>query len=82
VPPLRSALTPLAWWRRQDLLTFKGNQKFNVLVDNRAAARITQGVTTEITGEGTSIAPLNDRLLEDLKDNAKKYGVKLDWRST
>ena len=59
----------------------QGQSEFNVLVDNRAASKITQGVTTEITGEGTSIAPLNDRLLEDLQDNAKKYGVALDWRS-
>src|SRR5208283_293725 len=59
----------------------QGQSEFNVLVDNRAASKITQGVTTEITGEGTSIAPLNERLLEDLKDDAKKYGVTLDWRS-
>jgi dihydroorotase/N-acyl-D-amino-acid deacylase len=59
----------------------QGQSEFNVLVDSRAASKITQGVTTEITGEGTSIAPLNDRLVEDLKDNARKYGVRLDWRS-
>jgi N-acyl-D-amino-acid deacylase len=59
----------------------QGQSEFNLLVDNRAASKITQGVTTEITGEGTSIAPLNDRLLEDLKDGANKYGVRLDWRS-
>jgi len=59
----------------------QGQSEFNVLVDNRAASKITQGVTTEITGEGTSIAPLNNRLLEDLQDRAKKYGVALDWRS-
>jgi len=59
----------------------QGQSEFNVLVDNRAASKITQGVTTEITGEGTSIAPLNDRLLEDLQDGANKYGVALDWRS-
>ena len=59
----------------------QGQSEFNVLVDNRAASKITQGVTTEITGEGTSIAPLNDRLLADLQDSAKKYGVTLDWRS-
>jgi dihydroorotase/N-acyl-D-amino-acid deacylase len=52
----------------------QGQSEFNVLVDNRAASKITQGVTTEITGEGTSIAPLNDRLLEDLQDSAEKYG--------
>ena len=30
-----------------------GQSEFNVLVDSRAASKITQGVTTEITGEGT-----------------------------
>ena len=59
----------------------QGQSEFNLLVDNRAASKITQGVTTEITGEGTSIAPLNDRLIEDLQDAAKKYSVRLDWRS-
>src|ERR1035437_4176531 len=59
----------------------QGQSEFNVLVDNRAASKITQGVTTEITGEGTSIAPFNNRLLEDFQDSAKKYGVALDWRS-
>ena len=59
----------------------QGQSEFNLLVDNRAASKVTQGVTTEITGEGTSIAPLNDRLIADLEDNARKYGVKLDWRS-
>src|SRR5438552_12664533 len=59
----------------------QGQSEFNILVDGRAASKITQGVTTEITGEGTSIAPLNERLLEDLQPSAKKYGLELDWRS-
>jgi dihydroorotase/N-acyl-D-amino-acid deacylase len=59
----------------------QGQSEFNILVDGRAASKIMQGVTTEITGEGTSIAPLNDRLIEDLRDQASKYGVALDWRS-
>jgi N-acyl-D-amino-acid deacylase len=41
-----------------------GQSEFNLLVDNRAASKITQGVTTEITGEGTSVAPLNDRVVD------------------
>jgi N-acyl-D-amino-acid deacylase len=59
----------------------QGQSEFNLLVDNRAASKIMQGVTTEITGEGNSIAPVNDRLLEDLEDSANKYRVQLDWRS-
>src|SRR5262245_36950420 len=42
-----------------------GQSEFNVLVDPRAASKIMQGVTTEITGEGNSIAPVNDRLTAD-----------------
>src|SRR5512132_2046345 len=29
-----------------------GQSEYNVIVDNRAASKITQGITTEITGEG------------------------------
>ena len=59
----------------------QGQSEFNILVDNRAASKITQGVTTEITGEGTSIGPVNDRVLGTWKDSATKYGIPLDWRS-
>lgn len=59
----------------------QGQSEFNILVDGRAASKITQGVTTEITGEGTSIAPVNERLLDDLRPAAEKYHVALDWRS-
>lgn len=59
----------------------QGQSEFNILVDNRAASKITQGVTTEITGEGSSIAPVNDRQRKAAEDAAKKYGVTLDWHS-
>jgi N-acyl-D-amino-acid deacylase len=57
----------------------QGQSEFNVLVDNRAASKITQGVTTEITGEGSSIAPVNDRMKKEGEEVAAKYGVTLDW---
>jgi N-acyl-D-amino-acid deacylase len=56
-----------------------GQSEYNVLVDNRAASKITQGITTEITGEGQSIAPLNARMIEDMKDISIHYGVTPDW---
>jgi N-acyl-D-amino-acid deacylase len=62
-------------------IDIQGQSEFNVLVDGRAASKITQGVTTEVTGEGTSIAPINDRLGADLEPGAKNYGVTVDWRS-
>ena len=59
----------------------QGQSEFNLLVDNRAASKVTQGVTTEITGEGISIAPMNERVQEEYRLRAEKYGVQLDWRS-
>jgi dihydroorotase/N-acyl-D-amino-acid deacylase len=58
-----------------------GQSEFNVLVDNRAASKILQGVTTEVTGEGSSIAPVNDRILQDTAASYKHFGVILDWRT-
>jgi dihydroorotase/N-acyl-D-amino-acid deacylase len=60
-------------------IDLQGQSEFNVLVDNRAASKVTQGVTTEITGEGSSIAPVNDRLKKENAEVAKKYGVTQDW---
>jgi N-acyl-D-amino-acid deacylase len=58
-----------------------GQSEFNVLVDPRAASKIMQGVTTEITGEGSSIAPVNDRLTADRKASYAHFGVTQDWRT-
>jgi N-acyl-D-amino-acid deacylase len=58
-----------------------GQSEFNVLVDGRAASKILQGVTTEVTGEGGSIAPVNDRLIQEAAPNARHFGVIQDWRT-
>jgi N-acyl-D-amino-acid deacylase len=57
----------------------QGQSEFNLLIDNRVASKITQGVTSEITGEGSSIAPVNDRMKRESEEVAKKYGVTVDW---
>lgn len=56
-----------------------GQSEYNLLVDNRVASKITQGITTEITGEGASIAPLNRRMIEDGRDFWARYGRTPDW---
>jgi dihydroorotase/N-acyl-D-amino-acid deacylase len=58
-----------------------GQSEYNVLVDPRAASKITQGITTEVTGEGVSIAPLNQRMIDEDRDTYEKYGVWPDWRT-
>lgn len=56
-----------------------GQSEYAVLVDPRAASKITQGITTEVTGEGQSIAPTNARLIGLGEEGWKHYGVRPDW---
>ena len=58
-----------------------GQSELNVLADGRAASKITQGVTTEITGEGSAIAPLDDRLAAEAKPSFDALKVTLDFRT-
>ncbi len=56
-----------------------GQAEDNVLVDNRVLSKVTQGITTEVTGEGGSIAPLTDALIAEDSAWMRRYGVTKDW---
>jgi len=58
-----------------------GQSEFNVLVDGRAPSKILQGVTTEVTGEGSAIAPVNDRMMKDAQPSYAHFGVAQDFRT-
>ena len=59
-----------------------GQSEFNVLVDGRAASKVTMGVTTEVTGEGASIAPVTDRMMEDNRRSPwQHFGIVQDFRT-
>ncbi|HXB55642.1 MAG TPA: D-aminoacylase [Vicinamibacteria bacterium] len=57
-----------------------GSSDWQLLVDPRAASKVTQGITLSVAGEGTSVAPANERTVED-RASMKRFGVKPDWRS-
>ena len=57
-----------------------GQSEINVLIDNRVLSKVTQGVTTEVTGEGGSVAPLTDALVALDSDAMRKYHYREDWR--
>ena len=57
-----------------------GQSEINVLIDNRVFSKVTQGITTEVTGEGGSVAPLTDKLVADDSDAMKKWHYREDWR--
>src|SRR5512134_2791981 len=58
-----------------------GQSEFNVLVDPRAASKITQGITTEITGEHQSIAPLNEAMAKAEQPAYDRRKIALDFRT-
>jgi N-acyl-D-amino-acid deacylase len=58
-----------------------GQSELTILVDPHLPSKIFQGITTEITGEGNSIAPTSDRLLAEDKIEFDHYRIKPDWRS-
>jgi N-acyl-D-amino-acid deacylase len=57
-----------------------GQSETNVLIDNRLLSKVTQGITTEVTGEGGSVAPLTDVLVAEDSVWMKRYNVQEDWR--
>src|SRR5437868_13236823 len=58
-----------------------GQSEQYVLIDPRAMSKVMMGVTTEITGEGESIAPVNDRILKEQEDFNRRFNLTVDWRT-
>ncbi len=58
-----------------------GQSETYLLIDPRAMSKVMMGVTTEITGEGESIAPVNERLIKEQEDFNRRYKLTIDWRT-
>ena len=58
-----------------------GQSETTILVDPRLPSKIFQGITTEVTGEGGSIAPLNDAIIEADRPGYEHYKINPDWRT-
>jgi N-acyl-D-amino-acid deacylase len=58
-----------------------GQSELSILVDPRLPSKIFQGITTEMTGEGDSVAPLDDAIAQADRKIFEHYGVTPDWRT-
>src|SRR5450755_632323 len=58
-----------------------GQSEMTIFVDPRLPSKIYQGITTEITGEGGSAAPLNDTIIANDRPGYEHYKVNADWRT-
>jgi N-acyl-D-aspartate/D-glutamate deacylase len=56
-----------------------GQSELSILVNPHLPSKIFQGITTEITGEGSSIAPLNQRVLKADRSGFAHYNINPDW---
>ena len=56
-----------------------GQSETALLIDNRSLSKLSQGITSEITGEGGSIAPQDDLTLAPLKPFLEQYHLTIDW---
>src|SRR6185295_2693864 len=58
-----------------------GQSELNLLIDPRAESKVFQGITTEVTGEGGSSAPLNDYILKELSPVLTHFKLTADWHT-
>jgi N-acyl-D-amino-acid deacylase len=58
-----------------------GQSELTILVDPRLPSKIYQGITTEITGEGGSAAPLNDAIIQADMASYQHLKITPDWRT-
>src|SRR6201998_906511 len=58
-----------------------GQSELTILVDPRVPSKIYQGITTEITGEGESVAPLDDAIRRSGKKQFDLLGIQADWQT-
>ena len=58
-----------------------GQSELAILVNPSLPSKIFQGITTEITGEGGSPAPLDDSLVAADRDMYQQLGIDPDWRT-
>jgi len=56
-----------------------GQSEASLLIDNRSLSKLSQGITTEITGEGGSIAPQNEKTIAPQKQFLDHYKLTIDW---
>ncbi len=58
-----------------------GQSELTMLVEPHVPSKIFQGITTEITGEGNSVAPLNDRIIAADRVTYEHLHIDPNWRT-
>jgi len=58
-----------------------GTSDWHLLVDPRCASKVTQGITLMVSGEGASVAPVNEKMIAERRPYFERFGIDPDWHT-
>jgi N-acyl-D-aspartate/D-glutamate deacylase len=79
--PARKRIDAIGMVVAPGFIDMLGQSDLTILVEPRLPSKIFQGITTEITGEGGSVAPLNDAIIRADRLDYEHLGLTPDWRT-
>jgi dihydroorotase/N-acyl-D-amino-acid deacylase len=79
--PARRAINARGMVVAPGFIDMLGQSELTILVNPHLPSKIYQGITTEITGEGSSIAPLTDAVVQADRVTYQHYGIQPTWRT-
>jgi dihydroorotase/N-acyl-D-amino-acid deacylase len=75
----RKEIDAKGWVVSPGFIDTLGQSEVALLLDSRSLSKLSQGISSEITGEGGSIAPQNDKTLAPMKPFLDQYHLTVDW---
>ena len=79
VAPRRQTIDAMGKVVAPGFIDMLGQSELTMLVDPRLPSKIFQGITTEITGEGNSVAPANQEMFAADRASYEHLKIKPDW---
>jgi dihydroorotase/N-acyl-D-amino-acid deacylase len=79
LPAARDTIDAIGLVVAPGFIDMLGHSEFRLLADGRAISKIYQGITTEITGEVSSVAPVNEATKAERASEIAPWNVAIDW---
>ena len=79
VAPRRQTIDAMGKVVAPGFIDMLGQSELTMLVDPRLPSKIFQGITTEITGEGNSVAPASQEMFAADRASYEHLKIKPDW---
>jgi dihydroorotase/N-acyl-D-amino-acid deacylase len=77
--PRRRTIDAHGFYVAPGFIDMLGQSELTMLVDPRLPSKIYQGITTEVTGEGNSVAPVNAQMIAADRAGYEHLHITPDW---